>query len=239
MELFVPIRSTRRRKKRRRRLRRVFFLLLLIAVAVTGALIFRYRVAHKHTGNDDLLEAGQYEERSAITLPRHYRLGDHDENYTRYATYFNDEQDVQIEAAEKMGVTPGTPLNSGQYVKLHNTSKYYLHDVSFPYLTPLAADLLAKIGELYQSEIGDTGSRLRVTSCLRTPDAVKKLRRRNVNAVENSCHLYGTTFDISYSRMEPEEKKALAKVLSRLRESGYCYVKHERKQPCFHITIRK
>ncbi len=239
MELFVPIRSTRRRKKRKRRLRRVIFLLLLLAVAVTGAVMFRYWRTHRHAGSDGIFENGQYEERSAITLPRHYRLADADENYIRYATYFNDEQDVQIEAAEKMGVTPGTPLNSGQYVKLHNTSKYYLHDVTFPYLTPLAADLLAKIGELYQSEIGDPESRLRVTSCLRTPDSVKKLRRRNGNAVENSCHLYGTTFDISYSRMEPAEKKALARVLSRLREAGYCYVKHERKQPCFHITIRK
>lgn len=187
----------------------------------------------------DKTEATVTEGSGLIITPREYLLTNAHPDYPKYASYFNDEQDVQIVAAETMGVAPGTPLSSGKYVMLHNTSKYYLNDVSFPYLTPLAADLLNKIGEIYQEEVGNTDSRLRVTSCLRTPDSVKKLQRRNRNAVENSCHLYGTTFDISYSRMEPHEKRALAKALSILRESGYCYVKHERKQPCFHITIRK
>ena len=33
--------------------------------------------------------------------------------------------------------------------------------------------------------------------------------------------------------------KALGTVLKQLRNEGYCYVKYERKQRCFHITSRK
>lgn len=236
MELFVPIRKAGRYKKKKKRRGRLYALMLIAMAALPAWLWFSEIRKKGDKSADTVTEASAA---PSVFMPRDYLLSFAHPDYTRYASYFNDEQDVQILAAEDMGVEPGTPLGSGKYVLLHNTSKYYLNDVAYPYLTPLAADLLNKIAELYQAELGNSKSRLRVTSCLRTPESVKKLQRRNRNAVENSCHLYGTTFDISYSRMEPYEKKALAKVLSMLRESGYCYVKHERKQPCFHITIRK
>lgn len=233
MEFFVPIRKAGRYKKKKKIGKLFIFMLIALAALPAWLLLSNIRKSGDKTV-DPITE-----ETASILLPRDYLLTDAHPDYARYASYFNDEQDVQIIAAEAMGVSPGTPFSSGKYVMLRNTSKYYLNDVSFPYLTPLAADLLNKIAEIYQEEIGNPQSRLRITSCLRTPDSVKKLQRRNRNAVENSCHLYGTTFDISYSRMEPHEKRALAKALSILRESGYCYVKHERRQPCFHITIRK
>lgn len=236
VSLFVPIRKVRRRKKKKRHILPIF-LVLSVAVLLAALYIVRYNLVGWTLVSDS---SSDNTSTPSIYTPRDYLLtAAPDDNYTHYASYFNDEQDVQIVAAEEMGVAPGIPLNDGSYVLLHSTTKYYLHDVSYPYLTPEAADLLNKIGEMYQTVLGNPKSRLRVTSCLRTPESVKKLQRRNVNAVENSCHLYGTTFDISYSRMEPHEKRALAKVLSILRESGYCYVKHERKQPCFHITVRK
>lgn len=235
MELFVPIRKVGRYKKKKKRQK--LYTLMLIAVAALPAWLLISEIRKNWDKPSETITDAIDE--SSVFTPRDYLLSFAHPDHTRYASYFNDEQDVQIIAAEEMGAPPGTPLSEGRYVLLHSTSRYYLHDVSYPYLTPEAADLLNKIGEMYQSELGNPQSRLRVTSCLRTPESVKKLQRRNVNAVENSCHLYGTTFDISYSRMEPHEKRALAKVLSILRESGYCYVKHERKQPCFHITVRK
>ena len=94
--------------------------------------------------------------------------------------------------------------------------------------------------------------RLIITSILRTEEDVRALRRGNVNASENSTHRYATTFDIAYARYDPMDKvkgcvdsypgqlkMVLAEVLRDLRNEGLCYVKHERRQPCFHITSRK
>ena len=89
-----------------------------------------------------------------------------------------------------------------------------------------------------------------VTSVTRTHNDVKNLRRSgNVNASTNSCHFYGTTFDITYARFYKHTghtetfesammKQILAEVLKNLRDEGRCYVKYERKQACFHITAR-
>ena len=96
-------------------------------------------------------------------------------------------------------------------------------------------------------------NKLVVTSVLRTKDDVKKLRRTNGNASENSCHFYGTTFDISWKRFTKVEdpdgrpmqdvgadtlKLVLSEVLRDMRQSDRCYVKYELKQGCFHITVR-
>ena len=97
-------------------------------------------------------------------------------------------------------------------------------------------------------------NKLVVTSVLRTEEDVRKLRQGNINATENSTHRYGTTFDLSYWRyvkvpelrerpyadVPPEYLRAtLSQVLKDLHDEGACYVKYEKKQNCFHITVRK
>ena len=82
---------------------------------------------------------------------------------------------------------------------------------------------------------------------------MKRLRRSNGNASENSAHFYGTTFDVSWKRFEKVEdadgrpmqdvspdtlKLVLSEVLRDLKQAGRCYVKYELKQGCFHITTR-
>ena len=75
---------------------------------------------------------------------------------------------------------------------------------------------------------------------------IAKLRSFNRNASENSCHQYGTTFDIAYNKYyaltrpvrDDTLKWVLAEVLNTLRSQKRCYVKHERHQGCFHITVR-
>lgn len=89
-------------------------------------------------------------------------------------------------------------------------------------------------------------TKLLVTSVLRTKEDVRKLRRYNHNATENSCHLYGTTFDIAYNKYSPITRSVrddtlkwiLSEVLNDLRKQGRCHIKYEKHQGCFHITIR-
>ena len=126
---------------------------------------------------------------------------------------------------------------------------------SIPYLVPRASMLLQEIGANFFDSLQIKGIPLHkviVTSVLRTKDDVAKLRSHNGNATQNSCHLYGTTFDVCYNRYKtveaPGEKRrevrndtlkyVLAEVLRDMRESGRCLVKYEVRQGCFHITVK-
>ena len=169
---------------------------------------------------------------------------------------FPDSQAVQIVAAEKWGVRPVKNREDAEkrmkelvYV---GASPYYHIDPlysSIPYLVPRAAVLLQDIGQAFYDSLYVKGvpfNQLIVTSVLRTENDVVKLRRRNGNATERSCHLFGTTFDICYNRYHPVTqpvrddtlKWVLCEVLRDMREQGRCYIKYEVKQGCFHMTVR-
>lgn len=163
---------------------------------------------------------------------------------SNYAGIFTDRNGLQLTAADRMGIAPQEDeaniaefVAEGKLVKLQSC-RYYVSTASMPYLTPEAADLLAEVGRRYKKELGSVFKVPVVTSMLRTREYVKELQKRNGNAVKNSCHLRGTTFDITYARMNAREKKALAQTLADLRNAGYCYVVYEIGQPCFHITVR-
>lgn len=180
-----------------------------------------------------------------------------------YALAFPDSNAVQLEAALKWGVTPVKNRTEAESRKRElvfvGSSPYYhvdpLHQ-SIPYLVPRAAVLLQDIGQTFFDSLYVKGiplHRFIVTSVLRTEEDVARLRRFNGNATENSCHLYGTTFDICYNRYETVEdmkqarrrrvrddslKFVLSEVLRDMREQGRCYIKYEVKQGCFHMTVR-
>lgn len=172
---------------------------------------------------------------------------------------FNDSNHVQMEAARELGILPiyedNDILNLQRPLELiESCPDFYVDKLthSFPYLVPEAADLLHDIGKAFNDSLAARGGgayRMKVTSVLRTPVTVKKLRRINRNATEESTHQYGTTFDISYSKficddpLQPHRtfedlKNLLAEVLDDMRRQGRCYVKFEFKQSCFHITAR-
>jgi len=127
---------------------------------------------------------------------------------------------------------------------------------SIPYLVPRASLLLHDIGRRFLDSLAIKGVPLHtiiVTSVLRTEEDVAKLRRINGNASEQSCHRFGTTFDISYNRFHtvsppdgPERRAVrndslkfiLSEVLRDIRAEERCYVKYEVKQGCFHMTVR-
>ncbi|MBR4643902.1 MAG: hypothetical protein IKO73_01910 [Bacteroidaceae bacterium] len=194
-----------------------------------------------------------------VRRPHHRVLGVYS-----YDESFPDVQDVQIVAARRWGVKPVQNRQAAERRKQDlvyvGANPYYCIDKtmrqSIPYLVPRAADLLQKIGRnfidsLYVKNI--PMHRIIVSSVLRTEDDVARLRKVNGNASEQSCHRFGTTFDIKYvfyDAVRPSDgspcvyvsdailKPVLAEVLRDLREQGLCYVKHERKQSCFHITVR-
>jgi hypothetical protein len=180
-----------------------------------------------------------------------------------YKDAFPDMQDVQLASANKIGVKPVQDREEAENRKMElvfvGANPFFHIDrlrSSIPYLVPQASVLLQDIGRNFFDSLQIKGVPLHkiiVTSVLRTKDDVNRLRGHNGNATENSCHLYGTTFDICYNRYitvsNPDGpvrrqvrndtlKWVLSEVLRDMRDRHRCYVKYEVKQGCFHITAR-
>ena len=175
---------------------------------------------------------------------------------------FPDQNDVQLIAAVKWGVKPvadstEASKNKKQLVYISANPYFYVDRLrdSSPYLVPRAAVLLQDIGRNFFDSLEVKHIPLHkiiVTSVLRTKADVERLQRKNPNAKANSCHLYGTTFDVCYNRYKTVEapgehrwevrndtlKWVLAEVMRDMREQNRCYIKYEVNQGCWHITVR-
>ncbi len=176
---------------------------------------------------------------------------------------FNDRNDVQLPMAQSLGIPPLANRDEAEHMKdrlqelISNT--YYDVDSlthSIPFLVPRAVHCLDTIGAHFIDSLASKGLnpyRIVITSVLRTRDDVTKLRRRNGNAVEQTAHSHGTTFDVSWKRFNmipdpdgrPQQevgrdtlKLVLSEVLRDMKDQKRCYVKYELKQGCFHITTR-
>ena len=178
-----------------------------------------------------------------------------------YRRSFGDLNDVQLKSTNKIRpiASREEARNLGDRLDEIGPCELYGMDSlthSIPYLVPKASELLDTIGANFLDSLACKGlnpNRVIVTSVTRTKEDVKRLRRTNGNASMNSCHFYGTTFDISWKRFEKVEdpdgrpmqdvsadtlKLVLSEVLRDLRKADRCYVKYELKQGCFHITAR-
>ncbi|MBQ7742158.1 MAG: hypothetical protein IJT90_04450 [Bacteroidaceae bacterium] len=181
-----------------------------------------------------------------------------------YETAFPDINDEQLVSAQRHGIKPLQDrkqlkdLAQSKLEPVYRCPFYHVDNLksSVPYLVPRAKRLLDVIGRNFTDSLQMKHlplARLTVTSVLRTIDDVNKLQGSNVNSTPNSCHFYATTFDISYTRYQPGVsidgkpqrlvrddtlKWVLSEVLRDLRQAGTCHVKHERKQGCFHITVK-
>lgn len=181
-----------------------------------------------------------------------------------YKRSFGDLNAVQLKSAKAIGISPVASREEAEKLKKKlveiGPCDYYDMDSlthSIPYLVPRASELLEAIGVNFLDSLENKGlnpNKVIVTSVTRTKEDVKRLRRTNGNASMNSCHFYGTTFDISWKRFTKVEdpdgrpmqdvsadtlKLVLAEVLRDLKKEERCYVKYELKQGCFHITARK
>lgn len=178
-----------------------------------------------------------------------------------YNRDFNDLNDKHLEAAKTIGIRPVASRDEAEKatrkMKEIATNKYYEVEElthSIPFLVSEAEQLLEDIGRNFQDSLTNLNAslyKIKVTSVTRTVDDVSKLSKRNINSSANSAHQYGTTFDVSwvrYAKIDEKDpldidkdqlKMVLASVLRDLQRDGRCYIKHERKQGCFHITARK
>lgn len=177
----------------------------------------------------------------------------------------NDPNDLQLIHAQKNGLKEPFSTNDEFNSKINDmVRKYTLVQVtdnryyqlkslthSQPYLIPEAIDMLNEIGYRFQKRLAEKkyhNYRFRLTSLLRTVETQNSLSHRNGNATKGlSCHLYGTTVDISYknfydteldsitSRME--SVISLTRVLEEMRRECKFLVVRERHQSCFHITV--
>ena len=189
---------------------------------------------------------------SPLNSKKHHRIL----SVPNYKAAFPDSQSVQIVAANKWGVKPVKNREDAEARKKElvyvGESPYYHVDKlnsSIPYLVPRAAMLLQDIGQAFFDSLYMKGvplNQLIVTSVLRTEDDVARLQRHNGNATDNSCHLYGTTFDICYNRYHPIDREVrndtlkwvLSEVLRDIRKQDRAFIKYEVKQGCFHMTVR-
>lgn len=172
---------------------------------------------------------------------------------------FNDSNKYQYEWAEKLGIEPIHSLDEAYHTKrplvlIKDCDAYGVDKLthSVPYLVPEAADLLKTIGYNFIDSLarrGVDGYKIKVTSLLRTPATVKKLKRVNKNATDSSTHQFATTFDLSWSKFvcadptrtihDGDLKNVLAEVLEDLHKQKRCMVKYEKKTCCFHITVTR
>lgn len=137
-------------------------------------------------------------------------------------------------------------VRSGRYYNIEKMTH------SYPYLTPESKKLLDEIGKRFGEKInrdGLKGSKFVVTSMTRTTKNSKGLGKTNINASDNSPHLNGNAFDISYARFSFRKffvtecdkwymKEALAEIINQLREEKQCWATYEIKQGCFHVVSR-
>lgn len=145
-------------------------------------------------------------------------------------------------------------LKKGQLVRIRSGRLYSVDRLthSHPYLTRETRDLLDEIGKRFRKKTngaGLRGSKFIITSMTRTAENLKGLRRSNSNASENSPHLNGNAFDISYVRFTSRKffitscdrrffKEALAEVIYELNREKRCWATYERQQSCFHVVAR-
>lgn len=178
-----------------------------------------------------------------------------------YKLKFNDLQSKQHAVASAIGL-PHPPKDRKDAASMRKslveikTNENYIVDSlthSVPYLIPAAKRELDAIGAEWADILQRNGLphyQFYVTSILRTQEDIKYLQKSgNINSVTQSCHCYGTTFDLAYMRYnkvtrthaymhEDNLKLVLGQVLLNHQRAGKIYVKYEWKQSCFHITVR-
>lgn len=229
--------------------------LLLLIIRLTFP-----QVARESSPHVELTETDSIPQHNPLSLQRkNHRIL----SVPNYKLAFPDSNEVQLAAAKLWGVRPvknraDAEARMNELVYIAASPYYYVDPLrqSIPYLVPRAAVLLNDIGQAFYDSLYAKGIPLHsfiVTSVLRSEEDVDRLRRFNTNATENSCHLYGTTFDICYNRYKTVEdptgphrrvvrndtlKYILSEVLRDMRQNKRCYIKYEVKQGCFHMTVR-
>ena len=145
----------------------------------------------------------------------------------------NEQQtDNGLLALEQKGVLQNIESNDFYTVQDFSHSK--------PLLLSKAVFFLDKLSRTYQENCINahlTYIPFEISSATRSRNSVGKLQKENNNAIENSPHLRGKTFDVSYAAFggNSAQLKLFVDALSQLKKQNRCYVKYERNG-CLHIT---
>jgi hypothetical protein len=183
---------------------------------------------------------------------RVHRFRDLNEIHLRYARLYG----ISPIASRKVFEQKVKVLTGENKLLKINDSKYYTIDKlshSHPYLVPRAKKLLDLIGERFRKKLKEHNLddyQYKITSLLRTQESQRSLSFSNVNAASKSAHLYGTTFDITYKNLSKRSLlgkknvrdgaaiRILSETIRELQQERRLLVITERKEACFHITIR-
>ncbi|MDI1323279.1 MAG: DUF5715 family protein [Algoriphagus sp.] len=137
-------------------------------------------------------------------------------------------------------------INENKLVPINRGSGYQVDKLkhSHPFVTPRSKIILEEIGQAFQVSANEE-TYFTITSVTRTPEQQQKLRKRNRNATSGvSSHSYGVSFDISYIRFNGKKgpnwsaQKDLESVLNDFQAANKIFFIKERKQSCYHITVR-
>jgi len=112
---------------------------------------------------------------------------------------------------------------------------------SQPLLIPKAIDFINQLSILYQQRCTEKNIdyvRYEITSVSRSRESVERLGKENENSIENSPHLWGKTFDMSWRAFgeNKDQLKLFTSALYELKNQKKCFVKFERNG-CLHITV--
>ena len=144
-------------------------------------------------------------------------------------------------------------VNQGKLVKVEGNEYFVLDTMSYsyPFLTPQARAFIDELGYRFHRKLENTNLQcvqFTLTSILRTTKSIKRLKKRNKNAITKSSHLHGTSFDISYKQFYADRKlnysetlhlkDVLAETLYEFRGASKCWVTYEMWQTCFHVVVR-
>ena len=226
-----------------------------IVILITLCVLLAVIVAVSRCGREE--EDDEFEETELVENNRVWYPG----RTFDYRLKFNDLQSRQHEVASRIGL-PRPPKDRADaasmrknLVEIRTTENYIVDELthSVPYLIPSAKRELDSIGAEWADILRRNNLphyRFYVTSVLRTQEDIRYLQRSgNINSVTQSCHCYGTTFDLAYLRYnkvtrthdymhEDNLKLVLGQVLLNHQRAGRIFVKYEAKQSCFHITVR-
>jgi hypothetical protein len=132
---------------------------------------------------------------------------------------------------------------SGTLQKIETTDLFIIRKAQFsrPYILPKAHSFIQDLSKNYYNKCQSDSIkyvRFTISSVTRSKASVNKLMKNNGNAIKNSVHLRGKTFDISYRAFNNNKKqtKAFIAALHELKKQNRCYVKFERNG-CLHITV--
>jgi hypothetical protein len=178
-----------------------------------------------------------------------------------YSKKLNDRIVDYIDQSKLKGIKPCADENdittmfvTGELSKIKAGRRYLFGDMdnSYPYLTRNSKKLLNEISRRFRKNLKEDNlwrTKFIITSMTRTTENVQELSKSNINVSENSPHMYGNAFDISYSSFkigkrhitECDEwylKEALAEVISGLRDEKRCWATYEKSQGCYHVVCR-